>query len=314
MDISQAGQQQQQHLRWDSDADDGADMDLTDDVPPQQQQPQQQHIGSLAPPAAVLSVAGGSQDGGPLLFVSQRGVPPAAAAAGVRPYAEDAPQMKKPRSENGRSVGRSADSTIAHAQQTAPPPPPQQQQQPQQQISGSQQVPPPPPPQQQRGSSAQDPPPPPPPVQQIPPPPPLQGAVQQQPPPPLPPQQPGDGVVRPPLMKSASSRGWGRELWDEPLPAIIGDGVARHDLVLRSCYAEVIGSEPEYTSCHDSFYGTVDYIWYTPEAGQQQLKPIAVLLPPAVEEHVLPGACLPNHTVPSDHICLVCDFVLRRKT
>lgn len=41
---------------------------------------------------------------------------------------------------------------------------------------------------------------------------------------------------------------------DEPLPPSVGDGVARHELKLRSCYAEVLGSEPEYTSCHDAFW------------------------------------------------------------
>jgi hypothetical protein len=41
---------------------------------------------------------------------------------------------------------------------------------------------------------------------------------------------------------------------DEPLPATVGDGIARHELDLRSCYAEVLGSEPEYTSCHDAFW------------------------------------------------------------
>jgi hypothetical protein len=41
---------------------------------------------------------------------------------------------------------------------------------------------------------------------------------------------------------------------DEPLPPSVGDGVARHELKLRSCYAEVLGSEPGYTSCHDAFW------------------------------------------------------------
>lgn len=41
---------------------------------------------------------------------------------------------------------------------------------------------------------------------------------------------------------------------DEPLPPSVGDGVARHELSLRSCYAEVLGAEPEYTSCHDAFW------------------------------------------------------------
>jgi hypothetical protein len=44
-----------------------------------------------------------------------------------------------------------------------------------------------------------------------------------------------------------------RQRLNERLPAAVGDGVARHGLSLRSCYAEVLGREPEYTSCHDAF-------------------------------------------------------------
>jgi hypothetical protein len=102
---------------------------------------------------------------------------------------------------------------------------------------------------------------------------------------------------------------WGRELWDAPLPTEVGDGIARHTLQLRSCYAEVAGREPHYTSCHDTFFGTVDYIWYTPTAGAVRLKPVSVLLPPCSDTH-LPrhNRSMPNATIPSDHICLVCDF------
>ncbi|WIA36447.1 hypothetical protein OEZ86_007754 [Tetradesmus obliquus] len=107
-------------------------------------------------------------------------------------------------------------------------------------------------------------------------------------------------------------KAWHAGRWDEPLPAFMGDGVARHGLQLRSCYAELTGSEPQYTSCHDAFFGTVDYIWYTPQAGQRVLHPVAVLLPPDPEAHLLHMArpCMPNETIPSDHVCLLCDFEL----
>jgi hypothetical protein len=51
---------------------------------------------------------------------------------------------------------------------------------------------------------------------------------------------------------------------------------------------------------------------YTPQAGQRVLRPVAVLLPPDPETHLMPMArpCMPNETIPSDHVCLLCDFEL----
>ncbi len=48
-------------------------------------------------------------------------------------------------------------------------------------------------------------------------------------------------------------------------PSASLDTVLRHPLELQSAYMEVTGSEPEFTSCHDRFCGTVDYIWFTPK-------------------------------------------------
>lgn len=36
---------------------------------------------------------------------------------------------------------------------------------------------------------------------------------------------------------------------------------ARHQWTLRSAYAAVAGAEPSYTSYHEKFCGTVDYMW-----------------------------------------------------
>lgn len=48
-------------------------------------------------------------------------------------------------------------------------------------------------------------------------------------------------------------------------PSAAIDNVLQHPLKLQSAYMGVTGSEPEFTSCHDRFCGTVDYIWYTPQ-------------------------------------------------
>ena len=48
-----------------------------------------------------------------------------------------------------------------------------------------------------------------------------------------------------------------------PDPAAAIHHILEHPLQLQSAYMEVTGSEPEFTSCHDKFCGTVDYIWYS---------------------------------------------------
>ena len=104
------------------------------------------------------------------------------------------------------------------------------------------------------------------------------------------------------------------------------DGVARHGFSLGSCYGAVLGVEPEYTSSHNRFFGTLDYIWYTAgnvEAGSGSgsggergrgavLRPRSVLLPPPAGQHVPWGQHMPNGSIPSDHISLVVDMELFR--
>jgi hypothetical protein len=101
-----------------------------------------------------------------------------------------------------------------------------------------------------------------------------------------------------------------------------GDGIARHGLALRSAYAAATGFEPSFTSCHNKYKGTLDYIWYSDaeEAGggksssgggsrparSSRLALSAVLLPPP--PHLVD--CPPNRAVPSDHLPLAADFVL----
>ena len=53
-----------------------------------------------------------------------------------------------------------------------------------------------------------------------------------------------------------------REIYD---PGAAMDHMLQHPLRLQSAYVELTGLEPEFTSCHDRFCGTVDYIWYTPQ-------------------------------------------------
>ncbi len=68
---------------------------------------------------------------------------------------------------------------------------------------------------------------------------------------------------------------------------------------LRSCYAEVCGSEPAMTSAHGKFRGTVDYIFHTPGIGATR-----VLKPPTVR------GGLPSEEYPSDHVSIVADVRL----
>lgn len=87
--------------------------------------------------------------------------------------------------------------------------------------------------------------------------------------------------------------------------------VARHPLKLRSAYSEVTGSEPAYTTCHSKFLGTVDYMWYTPNADKgTTLLPTKTLVPPPLE-HLYCG--LPSPEWQSDHMSLVTDFSVRRR-
>ncbi|KAI4341493.1 hypothetical protein MLD38_026211 [Melastoma candidum] len=82
----------------------------------------------------------------------------------------------------------------------------------------------------------------------------------------------------------------------------VGSGVAMHPLNLNSSYAIVKGGEPEATSYHSKFIGTVDYIWYS-----EGLTPTRVLDTPPLD--ILHGiGALPCENVGSDHLALVTEF------
>lgn len=50
-----------------------------------------------------------------------------------------------------------------------------------------------------------------------------------------------------------------------PPPSASDLWVAEHPLPLQSSYSTLLGAEPEFTTCHGKFIGTVDYVWFTPE-------------------------------------------------
>lgn len=95
-------------------------------------------------------------------------------------------------------------------------------------------------------------------------------------------------------------RPWGAE----DLRTAAGSSDARiacHPLRIDSAYRAVTGREAPYTTCHDKFIGTVDFLWYS------GLVPVGVVQPPPIE---LLHSALPSLSWPSDHISLICDFTL----
>lgn len=96
-----------------------------------------------------------------------------------------------------------------------------------------------------------------------------------------------------------------REWSAEELCVAVGDScdtssaIARHPLKLASAYHRVCGSEPAWTTCHDGYIGTVDFIFFTEDhCGGLFLQPHAVLQPPPLES-LRTG--LPSVEWPSDH-------------
>lgn len=90
----------------------------------------------------------------------------------------------------------------------------------------------------------------------------------------------------------------------------------RHPLKLRSAYAAVTGEEPLWTTCHDAYMGTVDFMWYGgprrhSDSWRDRLVPRGVLSPPNANGLTMG---LPSGEWPSDHISLVADFDLIRES
>ena len=71
---------------------------------------------------------------------------------------------------------------------------------------------------------------------------------------------------------------------------------------LSSAYVAVAGGEPAFTTCHNKFCGTNDYIWYT-----SNLEPTRVLQSPNLDD-VLRYGKLPSVRYASDHVSIGADF------
>lgn len=71
------------------------------------------------------------------------------------------------------------------------------------------------------------------------------------------------GYVPPEAGRPAGSE-WGRHRSNTP--NVNDVWIAEHPLPMQSTYEAVLGTEPAYTSCHSKFIGTVDYVWFTPQA------------------------------------------------
>ena len=71
---------------------------------------------------------------------------------------------------------------------------------------------------------------------------------------------------------------------------------------LSSAYVAVAGGEPAFTTCHNKFCGTNDYIWYT-----SNLEPTRVLQSPSLDD-VLRYGKLPSVRYASDHVSIGADF------
>jgi mRNA deadenylase 3'-5' endonuclease subunit Ccr4 len=85
------------------------------------------------------------------------------------------------------------------------------------------------------------------------------------------------------------------------------DNILRHSLELESSYKFVLGEEPGFTTAHDKYVGTVDYIFYSNgNKGNWRLEPNRVLRPPP-ERAIIPRG-LPGGFWPSDHISLLTSF------
>jgi len=87
-------------------------------------------------------------------------------------------------------------------------------------------------------------------------------------------------------------------------------GSMSHPMSIKSSYAKVMGEEPAFSTAHDKYVGTVDYIFYTDgdESAKWNIRPVQVLAPPPLHK-ILPKG-LPNGFWPSDHISLCTKFVM----
>merc|ERR1719384_514847 len=77
-----------------------------------------------------------------------------------------------------------------------------------------------------------------------------------------------------------------------------------HSYSMATAYETCNGREAQYTNYTEDFKGTLDYIWFSPEA-------LAVLAISQVddESQLMQETALPSSTRPSDHVSLVATFM-----
>eukprot|EP00440_Ansanella_granifera_P073731 gb/GFBE01080005.1/.p1 GENE.gb/GFBE01080005.1/~~gb/GFBE01080005.1/.p1 ORF type:complete len:594 (+),score=121.79 gb/GFBE01080005.1/:1-1782(+) len=85
---------------------------------------------------------------------------------------------------------------------------------------------------------------------------------------------------------------------------LLGKLNLHHRLCLATAYETCNGREAQYTNYTEDFKGTLDYIWFSPDA-------LAVLAISQVddESQLMQETALPSSTRPSDHVSLVATFM-----
>jgi len=104
-------------------------------------------------------------------------------------------------------------------------------------------------------------------------------------------------------MRRGSIRGDHDDLRADPC-GLLKQLSLRHSLCMATAYETCNGREAEYTNYTEDFKGTLDYIWFSPDA-------LAVLAISQVddESQLMQEQALPSSTRPSDHVSLVATFM-----
>lgn len=93
------------------------------------------------------------------------------------------------------------------------------------------------------------------------------------------------------------------DLQNDPC-GIVKQLTLRHSLPMATAYETCAGREAQYTNYTEDFKGTLDYIWFSPDA-------LAVLAISQVDDEpqLTQETALPSSTRPSDHMSLVATFM-----
>ncbi|CAK0911320.1 unnamed protein product [Prorocentrum cordatum] len=104
-------------------------------------------------------------------------------------------------------------------------------------------------------------------------------------------------------LRKGSVRGDHEDLRNDPC-GLMGKLTLRHSLCMATAYQTCNGREAQYTNYTEDFKGTLDYIWFSPDA-------LAVLAISQVddESQLTQETALPSSTRPSDHVSLVATFM-----